>query len=98
MNIFVDIDNTICETIDTDYAGAKPYYNKIHKINKLYDEGHIITYWTARGSGSGIDHSLLTITQLNEWGVKYHGLMFRKPVYDIFIDDKTIDNIDKLTL
>ena len=26
---------------------------RIQKINKLYDEGHIIVYWTARGTMTG---------------------------------------------
>ena len=98
MKIFVDIDNTICHTEGTDYKNAKPYYEKINIINDLFDQGHEITYWTARGSGSGIDHSFLTMFQLKEWGAKYHELRFKKPVFDIFIDDKTINSIDKLGL
>jgi len=98
MIIFVDIDNTICETIGTNYADAKPFYDKINKINNLYDAGHTIIYWTARGTGSGIDHSFLTISQFKAWGVKYHELMFRKPIYDIFICDKTVNDIDNLVL
>ena len=47
---------------------------------------------TARGRGSGIDHSDLTRNQLAMWGVKYHELepMFHKPNADLFIDDKGI--------
>lgn len=93
MKIFVDIDNTICKTKGTDYANAKPIKKKIAIINELYDDGNEITYWTARGSGSGIDHYDLTEKQLSEWGVKYHKFMVGKPVYDIFIDDKTFNKI-----
>jgi len=33
-----------------------------------------------------------TIKQFKEWGVKYHKLKMKKPVYDIFIDDKNINS------
>jgi len=44
MNIFVDIDNTICKTINSNYENSTPYLNNIVKINKLYDEGNNIVY------------------------------------------------------
>ena len=28
----------------------------------------------------------LTKKQLKKWGVKYHSLMFGKPVFDVYID------------
>ena len=48
---------------------------------------------TARGRGSGIDHTDLTRNQLAMWGYKYHELepMFHKPTADLFIDDKGIE-------
>jgi hypothetical protein len=95
MNIYVDVDNTITETSGMDYQNAKPIYEKIEVINKLYDLGHTITYWTARGSVSGIDYYNLTKSQLDEWGVKYHNFMVGKPAFDILIDDKTINNINE---
>ena len=95
MNIYVDVDNTITETSGMDYQNAKPIYEKIEVINKLYDLGHTITYWTARGSVSGIDYYALTKSQLDSWGVKYHNFMVGKPAFDILIDDKTINNINE---
>jgi hypothetical protein len=95
MIIFVDIDNTITITNGSDYINSQPLYDKIKIINDLYDDGHAITYWTARGSASGTNHYELTKKQLNDWGVKYHDLMIGKPSYDIFIDDKTINKIEK---
>ena len=57
MNIFVDIDETICfHDKDRHYPDATPSMENIFKINKLYDAGNKITYWTARGSSSGKDH------------------------------------------
>ena len=98
MIIYVDIDNTICITNNTDYINAIPIYNKIQKINSLYDIGHTIVYWTARGAVSKIDYRILTENQLKQWGVKYHNLVLDKPNYDIFIDDKSISNIDDLKI
>ena len=56
MNIYVDIDETICYYKgDRDYNLALPLVDNIKKINKLYDEGHNIKYWTARGTVIKID-------------------------------------------
>ena len=52
MKIYVDIDGTICETPYTDdkwdYKKSIPTQSHVNKINKLYDEGNKIIYWTAR--------------------------------------------------
>ena len=93
MKIFVDIDETICITpISRDYSEATPLKERIEKINKLYDEGNTIIYWTARGTGTGIDWLEVTVNQFNDWGVKYNDLMFGKPAYDLFIDDKNVNS------
>jgi len=94
MIIYVDIDGTICNTskadVSWDYTNSKPRQNQINKINKLYDEGHEIVYWTARGSGSGINWSIITKNQLNKWGCKYTRIeSLKKPSFDLFIDDKS---------
>ncbi|MDC1375729.1 hypothetical protein N8311_01375 [bacterium] len=92
----VDIDGTICtQSISkngvTDYTLAKPIHERIKQINKLFDDGCEIKYWTARGSLSGINHRELTIKQLKEWGCKYTSLRVGdKPHYDLWIDDKAI--------
>jgi len=93
MNIFVDIDNTICLTDDakgsSKYEQSVPLVDKITHINSLYDAGNRITYWTARGRSSVIDYTELTKAQLSQWNCKYHELKMDKPSYDLFIDDKT---------
>ena len=87
---YVDIDETICDTSENrTYMDAKPIQENINKINKLYDEGHTIVYWTSRGSRKQIDWYDLTEAQLKQWNVKYHEIRTDKPYYDIFIDDKT---------
>ena len=68
MIIFVDIDETICTAVeDGDYSKAAPITNNINKINSLYDDGNQIIYWTARGTGTGIDWSDTTTKQFKEW-------------------------------
>ena len=90
MLIYVDIDNTICHTENSDYENSKPRQEQIDKINKLYDEGNEIIYWTARGGTTGINWSKLSKKQLDEWGCKYTRFEFlKKPSWDLFIDDKT---------
>ena len=95
--IFVDIDETICfYSSERRYDLAEPDYDNIAKINKLYDEGNIITYWTARGS-SQLDnigrldkYKAITISQLDKWGCKYHDVQLgNKPQFDLLIDDKS---------
>ena len=92
MNIYVDIDNTITCTNGMDYEGSKPRPERIKIINKLYDEGNNITYWTSRGTVTKIDWTELTKDQLDNWGVKFHQLLLGKPAYDIFIDDKSFNS------
>ena len=93
MIIFVDIDDTICNGgTPEDYSIAKPKLDRITKINKLFDSGDIIVYWTARGTKTGINWYQLTKNQLDSWGCKYSELRMGKPNYDLFIDDKNINS------
>ena len=93
MIYMVDIDETICTSPgDRDYGKAVPMFDRINHINQLYEDGHTVIYWTARGTGSGLDWREVTEKQFEEWGVKYHELRFGKPVYDLFIDDKNINS------
>ena len=106
MRYCVDIDGTICTpTVGRDYHKAEPWNGRIDKLNKLYDEGHYIIYFTARAMGRFSDqpHSIasvkaeavlfeLTEKQLKEWGCKYHELIMGKPHADLFIDDKGINS------
>lgn len=94
---FVDIDETIC-FYDSErmYENAVPNYENIAKINKLYHEGWMIIYWTARGSTQPDNHERLdyirelTTNQLKKWGALYHKLEIgdKKPLFDLVIDDK----------
>tara|TARA_R110002020_G_scaffold423996_6_gene633150 strand:- start:107 stop:427 length:321 start_codon:yes stop_codon:yes gene_type:complete len=95
MIIYVDIDETICRYEgEREYSNALPVKENIEKINNLYDKGHEIVYWTARGSTTGIDWANLTATQLEKWNAKHTSLKLKKPHYDLFICDKAINSIE----
>ena len=96
--IYVDIDKTICKTDGMNYEEAIPIEENIRVINNLYEKGHNITYWTARGTKSGINFFEVTEQQLRNWGAKYHSLKMGKPAYDLLIDDKAINNISEIEL
>ena len=102
----IDIDGTICTpTVGRGYENT-PYNNRIQQINELYDQGHYIIFFTAdiwvgsvviQTTDEGIEEIMMTLTeqQLEEWGVKYHELLFGKPhFFDIFIDDKGCKDTD----
>lgn len=90
-----DIDGTICEKTVLGYQNAIPIKDRIEKINKLFDEGHNITFFTSRGmhrnkgnvSACYADYFEMTKNQLLDWGVKFHNLLMGKPDADVFVDD-----------
>jgi hypothetical protein len=92
MKLIIDVDGTICTNTYGDYENAKPYPARIQKLNRLYDEGHEIHYWTARGSSSGLDWTELTHKQIKQWGCKYHTISLGKPSYDMWVDDKAFNS------
>ena len=90
MIIYVDIDNTICSDEGGEYQNARCIRKNLEKVNRLYEKGHTIVYWSARGTVTGKDWLYLTREQLNTWGAKYHQLSVgNKPHYDLLIDDKS---------
>ena len=102
MRIFIGIDNTICTVGDLSnerpvstedgYEECEPVTHRISKINELFEGGHYIVYWTARGSKTGNDYEELTRSQLKTWNAKHHEIIFGKPDYDVFIDSKSIND------
>ena len=80
MKIFlIDIDRTCCDDIKNEdshlYPTAKVIEGSLEQINKWYDEGNHITFFTAREEK---DRGV-TIKWLNDNGFKYHGLVMNKP-------------------
>lgn len=78
-NFLIDIDGTICDDIPNEeperMLTAKEYDGAKETINKWYDDGHIITFFTSRVE----EHREKTEKWLKEHGFKYHGIMFGKP-------------------
>ena len=86
-----DIDGVIATiTPGNDYRLAGPIEATIRTINTLYDAGHRIVLFTARGSATGIDWESVTAAQMAKWGVKHHELRLGKPAADFYIDDKLV--------
>ena len=104
MTYVVDIDGTICKLPqhNQDYWQSSPMPERIEKINNLYNSGHTIIYYTARGMGRNKNNPhlatqefySLTINQLEKWGCKYHLLFLGKPSGDFYIDDKAVRDED----
>ena len=78
-NYLIDIDGTICDDIPNEeperMAIAKLYPDALVILNKWYDEGHYITFFTSRLE----EHREVTEAWLKENGLKYHGLLMGKP-------------------
>ena len=94
-----DIDGVIANLVpENQYDLSTPIYENIQLINMLYEQGHQIILFTARGSVTGIEWCDVTRAQMSEWGVRYHKLLFGKPAADCYIDDKfiSIEDLKKI--
>jgi uncharacterized HAD superfamily protein len=78
-NYLIDIDGTITDDIPNEeperMVTCEPYPDALEILNKWYDEGHIITFFTSRTE----EHRSITETWLKQHGFKYHGLLVGKP-------------------
>lgn len=78
-NYLIDIDGTITEDVPNEephrMATCEPYSDALEILNKWYDQGHIITFFTSRTE----EHREVTETWLDKHGFKYHGLLVGKP-------------------
>lgn len=96
----VDIDGTICNACPGNYTNAMPYKDRILKINSLFDAGHSVIYYTARGmtrfegnaSKCYTEYYEFTKKQLDSWGCKYDQLIMGKPAADHYVDDRGIND------
>lgn len=98
----VDVDGTICNAPlklgSYDYPNAVPIQPVIDRINELFDAGHIIIIFTARGMRTyGGDVAAITesvLPVLVEWlakhNVKYNEIHVGKPwgPSPIYVDDR----------
>jgi len=94
MKYAFDIDNTLVQTNGSDYENSCPIQHRIDRVNRLFDEGHTIYLFTARGMSSGRDLYDFTSKQMNDFGIKHHGIIMGKPNVDLFVDDKAISASD----
>ncbi|MCH2489090.1 MAG: phosphoheptose isomerase [Flavobacteriales bacterium] len=78
-NYLIDIDGTITEDVPNEeperMASCEPFPDALKTLNKWYDQGHMICFFTSRTE----DHRSVTETWLKEHGFKYHSLLMGKP-------------------
>ena len=78
-NYLIDIDGTICDDIPNEeperMATAKLYPDALETLNKWYEQGSFVTFFTSRVE----EHRQVTEVWLKENGFKYHGLLMGKP-------------------
>lgn len=78
-NYLIDIDGTICDDIPNEeperMATAAVYPDALITLNRWYDEGHVICFFTSRTE----DHREVTETWLKKHGFKYHSMVMGKP-------------------
>lgn len=98
MTYVFDIDGTVCNNTFGKYEEAEPLCERINAINRLYDNGHKIVMFTARGMeryNGDLEKVYerfyyFTLQQLKNWGLKFHQLKLGKPAADVYVDDKGI--------
>lgn len=78
-NYLIDIDGTICDDIPNEeperMLTAKVYPEALTIINKWFDNGHIITFFTSRTES----HREYTEIWLKKHGFNYHAMLMGKP-------------------
>lgn len=78
-NYLIDIDGTITDDVPNEeperMVTCDPYPDALETLNRWYDQGHIITFFTSRTE----EHRVVTETWLEKHGFKYHGMMMNKP-------------------
>lgn len=78
-NYMIDIDGTITDDVPNEeperMATCEPYPDALEILNKWYNEGHIITFFTSRTE----EHRQVTEEWLDKHGFKYHGILMNKP-------------------
>ena len=74
-NYLIDIDGTITEDVPNEeperMATCAPFLDALETLNKWYEEGHIITFFTSRTE----EHRAVTKEWLRRHGFRYHGML-----------------------
>ena len=78
-NYLIDIDGTITDDVPNEeperMAVVLPFPDALEILNKWYDEGHVITFFTSRTE----EVREITEVWLDKHGFKYNGLLMGKP-------------------
>ena len=78
-NYLIDIDGTITEDVPNEeperMGTCEPFPDALETLNKWYEQGHIITFFTSRTE----EHREITEMWLKKHGFLYHGLLMGKP-------------------
>ena len=78
-NFLIDIDGTICDDIPNEeperMGTCLPYPDALRIVNKWYDEGHRICFFTSRTE----EHRAVTEEWLAKHDFKWHTMLMGKP-------------------
>ena len=78
-NYLIDIDGTITDDVPNEeperMIHVEPFPEAVETLNRWYDQGHIITFFTSRTE----DVRDITEAWLDKHGFKYQGLLMGKP-------------------
>ena len=78
-NYLIDIDGTITDDVPNEeperMGTCEPFPDALETLNKWYDEGHRICFFTSRTEA----HREITEYWLDKHGFKYHSLLMGKP-------------------
>ncbi len=78
-NFLIDIDGTVCEDVPNEeperMSTVLPYPDALKMINKWYEQGHVVTFFTSRTEA----HRAITEEWLERHNFKYHSLLMNKP-------------------
>lgn len=78
-NYLIDIDGTITDDIPNEQpermSSCLPFDDAVEIINRWYDEGHVITFFTSRTE----DHRKITEDWFKKHNIRYHNLLMNKP-------------------
>ena len=78
-NYLIDIDGTVTDDVPNEEPErmklVEPFPDALEILNKWYDEGHVITFFTSRTE----DHREVTERWMKKHSIRYHGLLMGKP-------------------
>ena len=94
----VDVDDTICSTVNRDYPNSKPIEPVIEKLREAKAKGYRIVLHTARGQGRSegmwetvSDEVLAEIVAFcKRFAIPYDSIVLGKPWARWYIDDKAL--------